>query len=258
MNTTNIEKEQAHWLLAKLGKRVLRPGGKQLTLKIIKSLQISKNDNILEFAPGMGATASLLLSYHPKSYTAVEANESAAKNLQKKFNGKNSHIIIGNAAQSHIKDESIDKILGEAMLTMQANHRKSEVIQEAYRILREGGLYAIHELCLEPENISEETKEDIQKNLAITMHVNARPLTIVEWENLFKNEGFSIKEVFFSPMRLLELKRVIADEGIFRSIRIGVNILIHQKARRRLMEIRHLFRKYQSHLNAISIVVEKI
>lgn len=257
MNTSNIEKEQAHWLLAKLGKKILRPGGKQLTLQLIQSLQISGNDDILEFAPGMGATASLLLRLRPKSYTAVEVNEDAAKNLQKKYIGKNSHIIISNAAQSQQENGSKDKVLGEAVLTMQADHRKSEIIQEAYRILRKDGLYAIHELCLEPENISEETKAEIQKDLAITMHVNARPLTIIEWKNLFEKEGFKIKEVQFSPMHLLEFKRVIADEGIFNSLKISLNILTNKKIRKRVMQIRHLFRKYQSHLKAVSIIAEK-
>ncbi|MGF7232035.1 class I SAM-dependent methyltransferase [Arachidicoccus sp.] len=258
MNTSYTEENQAHWLLAKLGKTVLRPGGKELTLKLVHSLGISTGENVLEFAPGMGATAALLLKQHPKSYTAVEANENAAKNLQKKFIGKNVHVIIGNAAQSCQENESKDKVLGEAMLTMQADHRKSEIIREAYRILRKGGLYGIHELCLQPEGLDENTKADIQKNLALAMHVNARPLTAAEWTALFEKEGFKVKEVLFSPMHLLEFKRLIADEGVFRSLKIWFNILIYRNARKRVLEMRHLFRKYQPHINAISIIAEKI
>ena len=49
-------------------------------------------------------------------------------------------------------DDSKDKIIGEAMITMHADHRKSEIVREAHRILKKGGLYAVHELGLTPEN----------------------------------------------------------------------------------------------------------
>ena len=33
MDTKDIQKAHGHWILAKMGKRVLRPGGKELTKK---------------------------------------------------------------------------------------------------------------------------------------------------------------------------------------------------------------------------------
>ena len=36
--------QQGHWVLAAMGKRVLRPGGKELTEKLIDSLNIASSD----------------------------------------------------------------------------------------------------------------------------------------------------------------------------------------------------------------------
>ena len=44
MGNTTIDSKQGHWMLAKMGKKVLRPGGKELTQKLIENLKINSND----------------------------------------------------------------------------------------------------------------------------------------------------------------------------------------------------------------------
>ena len=41
-------------------------------------------------------------------------------------------------------------MIGEAMLSMQADTTKEAIVAEAVRLLRPGGRYAIHELALTP------------------------------------------------------------------------------------------------------------
>jgi len=258
MGNQKINFEQGHWILAKMGKKVLRPGGKELTQKLIQNLKINSEDHIVEFAPGLGFTASLALQYNPKTYTGIELNEEAAKILRKTINGKGRKISIGNAAESTLDDHSYSKVYGEAMLTMQADHRKSIIIKEAHRILKKGGLYGIHELGLQPDNLPEEKKAEIQRALAQISKVNARPLTTSEWRNLLEKEGFSVIKTETSPMLLLEPKRMIDDEGFFRTLKIVFNIFTHPKELKRILAMRKVFRKYQSHLNALCIVAEKI
>lgn len=257
MGNTTLNMEQGHWILAKMGKKVLRPGGKELTTKLIENLKITSEDDIVEFAPGLGFTASIALKSNPKSYTGIELNEEAAGILRKTIHGNGKKIIIGNAAESTLEDNSSNKVYGEAMLTMQADHRKSEIIKEAYRILKQGGLYGIHELGLEPITIPEKEKAQIQRELAEVIKVNARPLTLKEWSDLLEKEGFVVIKTETNAMSLLESKRMIDDEGFFRTLKIGFNILTHAKARKKILAMRKVFRKYQHNLNAISIVAEK-
>jgi len=257
MGNQTLNTEQGHWILAKMGKKVLRPGGKELTQKLIHNLKINPEDDIVEFAPGLGFTAAIALKSKPNTYTGIELNEEAASILRKSINGKDRKIIIGNAAESTLNDNSYSKVYGEAMLTMQADHKKSEIIKEAHRILKTGGLYGIHELGLHPNNISEEKKAEIQRELAQVIKVNARPLTVGEWTHLLEKEGFKVIKTETNPMHLLEPKRMLDDEGFFRTLKIVFNILTHPKERKRILAMRKVFKKYQKHLNAVSLVAEK-
>ncbi len=174
MSNLTINTEQGHWILAKMGKKVLRPGGKELTHKLIQNLGIHPGDDVVEFAPGLGYTANIALGYRPKTYTGVELNEEAAEFLKKTVRGEGRQIITGNAADSSLPENTYSKVYGEAMLTMQADHRKSEIIREAHRILKPGGLYGIHELGLQPDTLPDMLKAEIQRELARVIKVNAR------------------------------------------------------------------------------------
>lgn len=258
MSNQTIDTQQGHWLLSKMGKKVLRPGGKVLTHKLIDGLKISPADRVLEFAPGMGYTAMQVLKKNPKTYIGIELNEEAANLLRKKITGTDRQIIIGNAAKVPLEDSCADRVYGEAMLTMQADHRKSEIIREAHRLLRKGGLYGIHELGLTPDDLDAPTKAKIQKDLSICIKVNARPLTRHEWITLLEKEGFKILKIETSPMLLLDTARIIDDEGFFRSLKIGFNILRQPKARRRINEMRCVFNRYKPQMNAVAIIAEKV
>lgn len=238
---------------------MLRPGGRELTEELLRGLQINTRDDVVEFAPGVGFTADLLAHKKPKSYRGIELNGEAFKRLKVKFKDQERFQFMNRSASSSgIPSQSADKVIGEAMLTMQANHRKSEIIAEAYRILRPEGLYGIHELALQPEELADEIKEEIRVSLARTLRVDARPLTKEEWGTLLAKEGFEIKEAYAAPMHLLEPNRMIADEGILGAMRIASNLMANPKAKRKVSEMRELFKKYEKNLTAIAIVAQKV
>ncbi len=257
MSNHTINTEQGHWILAKMGKKVLRPGGKVLTQKLIHRLDIGMNDTVVEFAPGMGYTAGLLLSKQPKKYFGIELNEEAANRLKKKINSEAYTIICTSASSTGLTENSVDKVIGEAMLTMQADHRKSEIIREAYRILKKGGCYGIHELGLIPDDMAAEAKKEVQQGLAKAIKVNARPLTKREWCVLLEKEGFRIKAVEESPMHLLKVYRIIEDEGLLRTLKIGFNVLTHPMEKKKIFEMRATFKTYEKDMTSFAIIAEK-
>lgn len=257
MQNNDKQPKQGHWILAKMGKKVLRPGGMQLTERLIADLNISQDDDVVEFAPGLGITAKLTLKHNPKSYTGIELNEDASRVLRERIKGDNRKIIVANASDSTLADNSYSKVYGEAMLTMQADTRKRKIIQEAHRILKTGGLYGIHELGLQPDNLAEDKKQQIQKALATVIKVNARPLTMQEWRQLLEDEGFEVIKTDTNPMHLLEKKRVLADEGVLRTLKIVFNVLTHPAERKRILAMRKVFRQNQPNLNAVSLIVRK-
>jgi hypothetical protein len=58
-------------------------------------------------------------------------------------------------------------------------------------------------------------------------------------------------------MHLLENKRVLNDEGFFRTLKIGYNILTHSKDRKRIIEMLNVFRAHEKHMNAVVLVAIK-
>lgn len=245
--------------MAKMGKRVLRPGGAELTHKMITDLRIGRQEEVVEFAPGLGYTAALLLLKNPLSYTGIDINREAVGKLKAKFHKKypSARFVCASAARSGLPSACCDRILGEAMLTMRADRRKLEVIKEAYRLLRPGGRYAIHELGLVPDTLPEQTKEMISRELELTIRVNARPLTQREWEGLLEEAGFTVQVVHKAPMRLLEPGRLLRDEGVFGLLKMGCHLLSHSEQRKRVLQMRRIFHKYQKHLRAFVFVVKK-
>src|SRR5690606_18165134 len=199
------------WILAKAGKKVLRPGGRELTNVLMQNMDINPSDDVVEFAPGLGFTAAIACARKPKSYTGVDKNKQASELARKNITYDKISMIVSDASDTPLPDNYATKVYGEAMLTMQTLEHKREIIHEAARILKPGGYYGIHELGLQPDNILEEIKQNIYKDLSSNIRVHARPLTVTEWSRLLKDEGLAIIKVNTNAMALLEFRRVLQD-----------------------------------------------
>ncbi|MDH3024895.1 methyltransferase domain-containing protein [Gordonia alkanivorans] len=244
-----------HWLLARLGKRVLRPGGLELTESLLDDARISGSD-VLEIAPGLGKTATAILERSPKSYVGVDDDPDAVV-LTKGVIGERGRVVAGDASATGLDDSSTDVAVGEAMLTMQADRNKAKIVEEAFRVLRPGGRYAIHELAINPDTLPDEEKTEIRKSLARSIKVNARPLTEAEWRKLLTDAGFEVTTVKFAKMALLEPRRVIADEGLVGALKFVGNVIRDGDARKRVLAMRATFTKYKSHMAAIEVIATK-
>ncbi|MEB3049345.1 methyltransferase domain-containing protein [Mycolicibacter sp. MYC123] len=244
-----------HWLFARLGKRVLRPGGLGLTHRMLADAQLSGAD-VVELAPGMGRTAKEILEHTPGTYTGVEADENAA-GVVRSVVGDQGKVVTGEASETGLAAGSADVVIGEAMLTMQTNAHKSEIAREAFRVLRPGGRYAIHELALQPDNVPETVKDEVRAALARSIKVNARPLTAAEWSELLTEAGFTVEKISYAPMELLEPHRLIADEGLPGALRFVFNVLRDSDARARVLNMRSVFRKHRNNMAAIEVIAAK-
>ncbi len=246
------EKVPGHWVLARMGKRVLRPGGMGLTRRMLAALDVKSSDDVVEFAPGLGVTARLTLSKRPASYTAVERDEAAAATVRGYLAGANRHCVLGSAAETGLPTASASVVYGEAMLTMQTDETKRRVVREAARLLKRGGRYAIHEMCLR-DGVGGEVRREVERALAGVVHHGVRPLTASEWRRLLEGEGFRVYAVEESPMALLEPARVIHDEGFRRALRFAFNVLRDAEGRRRVFEMRRVFRRRREQVCAVAV-----
>ncbi|GAA4806151.1 class I SAM-dependent methyltransferase [Tomitella cavernea] len=250
-----IEDLPGHWLLARLGKRVLRPGGREMTDALLTAARVPGAD-VVELAPGLGRTAALILEAGPRSYTGVDEDPDAVLSTRANISGRGT-VREAPAAETGLEDASADLVVGEAMLTMQSPRGKDAIVAEAARVLRTGGRYAVHELAIEPDTLDDEQKTEIRKALARSIKVNARPLTTHEWTALFEKHGFRVETVRHTDMALLEAKRNLDDEGVRGVLTIVINLLRNPGARKRVLEMRSVFRRYRDNMSAIALVAVK-
>lgn len=252
-----MHKMPGHWLLAKMGKRVLRPGGLDLTRAMLTGLDVRPVDRVVEFAPGLGVTARMTLERRPASYTAVERDEDAAAEVSRYLTGPQQQCQVGSAVQTGLPDQSATVVYGEAMLTMHGPQQKRDIVHEAFRLLKSGGRYGIHELAFTPDDLPDADREDISRAMSRSIHVGARPLTMAGWRALLEEAGFRVELEAFAPMHLLNPLRLIRDEGLCGASRFVINVLRNPDARRRVLSMRRVFRRHERHLSAVALVAMK-
>lgn len=250
----STDKLPGHWVLAAAGKRVLRPGGLALTRLMVDALAIGPQERVIEFAPGLGATAQLVVERNPFSLCGVERESAAAERLQERFAGTRARFIQGEAQRSGLAGGCASVVYGEAMLSMQTPEQKQRIFAEARRLLVPGGRYGIHELCFLPHNISPALRREIQVELSREIHVGVQPLSPAEWIALYAKNGMRVDWKSQAPMHLFEPWRILSDEGLSGAMRIVFNLIARPALRKRIVGMRRLFRKYEKHLGAIALV----
>ena len=255
----DYDKMPGHWLLARMGKRVLRPGGRELTEEMLGHVDIGPSDDVVELGPGIGATTQLILKLQPASLIGVERDAAAAVAVSTAvvLDRNDYRCIAADAAETGLDDSSADVVVAEALLTLQSDERKRAILAEAHRILRPGGRLGLHELCLRPDTLDPNTQQLVSRELSSAVKVGARPLTAASWQKLAESAGFEVRDVSTVPMRLLQPRRLINDEGLLRTLRIVFNIIRTGPARRRVRAMRGTFRRHADHLGAVALVATK-
>lgn len=248
---------QGHWLLARLGKRVLRPGGIDLTRRMLAAAKLEPGERVVELGPGVGRTAELLLARHPSSYHGVDPNpegrDQVAAILDKH---PGAEYVVADAAATGLPDASADLVVGEAMLTIQSDEHKREIVAEAVRLLAPGGRYAIHELALRGDRSPAEL-EAARKELSRTIRVGARPLPLEAWKDLLTDAGLVVEWTGTAPMHLLEPGRLVQDEGLLGAARFWRNVRRTPGARDRVRAMRQAFQLQGELLSAVGMVARR-
>ena len=223
------EKMPGHWVLARLGKRVLRPGGMELTRRMLKMINFSTATMLLSSLPAWALRLGLHSSQALLPIRQLNAMKQPRKLSAAIFKGERQHCVVGSASDTGLPDECATVVYGEAMLTMQTEEIKRQIVREAYRLLKSGGRYGIHEMCLMSDRLDEAKKKETERALTGVVHHGVRPLSVSEWSSLLQSEGFSVQSVDTAPMSLLEPGRLIRDEGLAGALRFAWNLCAIQK-----------------------------
>ncbi|MCP3965389.1 MAG: methyltransferase domain-containing protein [Lentisphaerae bacterium] len=200
-------------------------------------------------------------AYPPRSYTAIEHDKIAANKLKEMIeSNKNAHrhVITGDIADPiQMNEESCSVIYGEASLTMHRDEKKLEILKDIYRVLKPGGRLGIHEISLTTNELPDGFgKQMTREAIRATKH----PIWIMSVEDWLKcliEAGFKIEQQFSRPVHLLEMERLIEDEGVDGAMRFMWNTMNNSVAAERIMEIKTFFCKYEKYLTGNCVVCRK-
>jgi SAM-dependent methyltransferase len=252
-----VDRMPGHWLLARLGKRVLRPGGRELTDELLGSLAIGPTDDVVELAPGLGSTTELVLAQKPATYIGVDRDPVSAERVAHVVSGPGRSVVERSAADTGLDADSADVAFGEAYLTMQPASQKKRIAEELARVVRPGGRVGLHEVAFAPDDIDDATVESIREQLTGAIKVHVSPLTIAGWRALLTDAGFEVKAQFTAPLHLLEPRRLLADEGPAGAARFVGNVLRQPEARKRVLAMRKAMSGNAAHLQACVVVAQR-
>lgn len=253
----SLRRMPAHWMLGRLGKRVMRPGGLGSSQWLIDQLCIGADDDVVEMWPGLGRTTALALTRKPRSYVGIERGEAEAARARRAFDGPGQRCIVAPVHRSGLPDGCACAVYGEALLTLEPASRKVAIVEEAARLLRPDGRYGLHELLLTPDDLPEGAKAEIQAVLTRVLRIGARPFTRTEWHELLAGAGFAVRAERTTPLLLLDPRTVLADEGAGGTAAILARAFAHPQVLPRLAAIYRVFHRYRHHLGAITLVAER-
>jgi SAM-dependent methyltransferase len=247
----------AHWLLARLGKKVMRPGGLATTQAMLAGLEIGPGDDVIDLAPGLGVTVELVQAARPASFRGLERGEVEAERARRLAAGVPYTCVVAPPENTGLAAASATVVYGEAVLTLETDATKRRIIAEAARLLRPGGRLGLHELLLVPDDLPDEEKQAVDEELTRTLRVRARPLTLPEWTALLDEGGFDVTVASPAPMVLLSPPSFVRDEGIAGTARFLARTVRQPVVVKRMSVIWSVFRRYRRNLGAVALVARK-
>lgn len=247
--TLNFPTASGHQVLAAAGKKYLRPGGRIATEQLFQWANFNPGDTVLELASSFGYSAiALAQRYHVKVLGIEKDPESvvhARKNIRAAGLENQIEIIEGDIFHLDKIPEQFDYVLAEAILTMQSPQGKAKVLAAIHNRLKPGGKFLSHEL------LARNKEAEIRTDLARVIRVNSTPLSEANWIGALATAGLQVQQHLTGSMNLLNVRRMLQEEGVLNTMRILWNILTQQSIRKRVVEMRHVFQKYRNELGYI-------
>ncbi len=243
-------KEMGHFLLKRLGKKKLRPGGITATNWLLSQVTMNEDSKVLEVACNEAETLINLSKKYNLNAVGVDINKKAIDNAKKTIEKENLSdkikLYVGSALSLPFPDDSFDIVINEAMLTMLPNENKSKAVSEYFRVLKKGGVLLTHDVMLVKENNA------LVEKLRKVINVPVTPLTKENWINLFSNQGFSDIISQDAPMTLMSDKGMVIDEGEENAKKIQENAM-KDKNKAQFLAMKKLFTTSDDSLHYIAI-----
>lgn len=202
----------------------------ELTKDLLEQLYVTTSDTVIELAPGLRHTAKMMLSCRPPSYLGVDSEFAIIADLNRRLGRDGVRFVQGSADDTGLPGETASVLFGKTIFSMQSPARQHLIVKEAWRIVRCGGRFGIHErgVC---DTVPEAYRRKMEAGLATAIRHDVHLLAAAEWRELLESAGFRVAFQRIAPMALLD------------------DVLV--------LEMRRTLHRYRDKLQAVAMVCQK-
>jgi SAM-dependent methyltransferase len=252
----SVDRLAGHVFLARLGKKLLRPGGREATERLFALAAPQPGECVCEIAVNRAMTAMELASRFGVQVDGVDASPDflsiARANIASRGLAERVRVHEGKGHRLPFPDSTFDAVVAEAVITMLPPDQKRTTLAEACRVLRPGGRLVIHELAW-----CTDSARTLRQGLVKTIQHAAWPLTDQEWRELCTDVGLRPAEAQTGPMSLLSPRGLLRDEGFGGVAGMAWNLLRSAAARKRFGEMAGFFRRHRASFHYIVLRADK-
>ncbi|MEY2831280.1 MAG: hypothetical protein RLZZ574_538, partial [Cyanobacteriota bacterium] len=165
--TLNFATVPGHQVLAAVGKRILRPGGKAATEQLFTWANFQPGETVLELAASFGESAIEIAKRFNVRVVGIEKNlnsvAKARENIKAAGLSDRVTILEGDIFQLDEITDKFDYVLAEAILTMQSDVGKAKILSGIRNYLKPGGKFLSHEMLVRDH--AEQVRKSLSKSI---------------------------------------------------------------------------------------------
>ncbi len=222
-------------VLALVGKKVIRPGGRQSTEEIFRLADLRPGQRVLEVGCGVGTTAIEMVQRFDCQVTAIDIDNVMLQRARANVRaaGLDMKVTIQEADVERLPfdDQTFDRVIIEAVLSFVD---QPHAIQQVLRVCRDGGRVVDHEF-----KWLHEPPADIRHRFETEVCPRAH---WGDWEEIYRCAGLQDVEAVSGVSKLLTPPGLIRDEGIVRTFAIVGRLISHRQYRRRIVRLMRFMR----------------
>lgn len=212
MATLTADQVQAldpYAFLAVLGKRVIHPGGRASTDRLLEWADVQSGERVLDVGCGVGTTAIRLAREYEADVVAADIaplmRERAAANVTGSGFADKVSVEDADILSLPYADDSFDVVIAEAV-TMFVNRRRAAA--ELARVCRRGGrVLATEFFWLRPP--TEEAREIFLGEVCPGLRFDS----VEEWVDIYGGAGLTDLRTESGPFEMMTARGFLADEG---------------------------------------------
>lgn len=248
------------------------PGGPSMTAELMRALEVSAGDRVVELGPGVGRARAAILAARPRTYLAVDPDPAAGPRLRPPRPSPVPKILrravpddpgTRPALRTAPLDDSdapageVSVVVAEGSLGTLPEPLAQAALTEAARILRAGGRLGVHDLAVVPDAPGEDEEARVLQDLALPDDSGLHVRTVEQWRQLVEAAGFVVLGATTGQV-VTDAPRAIAREIGPRHLAPLVPGLVGDAARRAsALDARVALDRHLPRLRSVVLLAEK-